>query len=218
MASVLLRYFWVRIFVPYAELIECWYTWEMVMFGDVSKFIRTIYRFSCLCAFIADLHVHWSGCEQCQSKNRRPLTTIIYRFLCVVVANANWKLHRAPLLWPLIFGFYWNWNKNQRKRTTMEETLSETHYFLWTPADIRLTTQQSHTRTKKKGERRMTIYFSLFSTISFEMVKLAPVVDCAPGKSLFYLSHEMCVHQWNRWGRARAEPEPLWMLSFVWYN
>lgn len=56
---------------------------------------------------------------------------------CVVVVNANWKLHHVPLLWPLIFGFYWNWNKNRKKKreqeTTIEEAMSETHYFLRAP-------------------------------------------------------------------------------------
>lgn len=95
--------------------------------------------------------------------------------------------------------------KRIRYETTMEETLSETHYFQWAPpgsqysAAVSVTRSDSihtHMHTKKVNyEWQFTSSFSL--SPAFEMVKLAPVVDFLHGKTLFivrrYLSHEMCV-------------------------
>lgn len=116
-------------------------------------------------------------------------STINDDYLSVLVrCGGQCQLEAAPCAFVMAINFWFLLELKQKLKKTNDNRGD----IVWNTIfsmNTRLTTQQSHTHmhnNNKKGERRMTIYFSLFSSIAFEMVKLAPVVDCAPGKSLFH--------------------------------
>lgn len=156
---------------------------------------------------IADLYTLQWVCWRTMSIQKS--STINDDYLSVLVrlwwSMANWKLHRAPLLLAINFWFLLELKqKPKEKRTTIEETLSGTHYFLWTPADTRLKTQQphTHTRTKKRWTTNDNLLLSFFIYLPSKWLswRQSSIVHRVKVYSLFvrYLSHEMCVHEQNR--------------------